>query len=87
MQKTTRGAWRRAYAARGESATLTEQWRIFSTCCRAPARILEAYGVASLDGFGDFSRVECGALRRAHRLCDADSPGACPRSIRRAAPP
>ncbi|MEO1137018.1 MAG: DNA mismatch repair protein MutS, partial [Pseudomonadota bacterium] len=55
-------AWRAPIQVHAEAVTLTAQAAHLFDSAAGQRRILDAYGVASLDGFGEFSRAECGAL-------------------------
>ena len=54
--------WRDAVMARSGAIALTPQAAHLFDSAAGQRRIMETYAVASLDGFGDFSRAECGAL-------------------------
>ncbi len=54
--------WRRAIAMRAGDTTLTPQAVQYFDSAAGQRRAMEAFDVASLDGFGEFSRAECGAL-------------------------
>lgn len=54
--------WREAVAARAGAAALTPQAPHLFDSAAGQRRIMETYAVASLDGFGEFTRAECGAL-------------------------
>ncbi len=54
--------WRDVVTACASAMTLTPQAAHLFDSAAGQRRILEAYEVASLDGFGDFTRAECGAL-------------------------
>lgn len=56
--------WRRVALGRAAGSGLALTWQaahLFDSAA-GQRRILETYGVKSLDGFGEFSRAECGAL-------------------------
>ncbi len=54
--------WRAAVTARSQAITLTPQAAHLFDSAAGQRRIMETYNVASLDGFGAFSRAECGSL-------------------------
>ncbi|WP_375207409.1 DNA mismatch repair protein MutS [Hyphococcus sp.] len=54
--------WRALLSARSREMTLTFQAAHLFDSAGGQRRILETYNVGSLDGFGEFSRAECGAL-------------------------
>ena len=54
--------WRKAVHDRAGAMTLTQQAAHLFDSAAGQRRIMETYAVASLDGFGEFSRAECGAL-------------------------
>lgn len=55
-------AWRGKVYSRGANIRITPQARQYFDSAAGQRRIMEAFEVASLDGFGDFSRAECSAL-------------------------
>jgi DNA mismatch repair protein MutS len=54
--------WRKAVGDRAGAMALTSQAAHLFDSAAGQRRIMETYAVASLDGFGEFSRAECGAL-------------------------
>jgi len=54
--------WREPVMARAGAMTLTLQAAHLFDSAAGQRRILDTYQVASLDGYGEFSRAECGAL-------------------------
>ncbi len=54
--------WRTLLSARAGAMTVTFQAAHLFDSAGGQRRILETYNVGSLDGFGEFSRAECGAL-------------------------
>ncbi|WDI32418.1 DNA mismatch repair protein MutS [Hyphococcus flavus] len=54
--------WRAKIFDRSSDITITPQAAQYFDSTAGQRRILETFNVASLDGFGDFSRAECGAL-------------------------
>ena len=54
--------WREILSAREGAMTITRQAAHLFDSTSGQRRIMETYNVGSLDGFGDFSRAECGAL-------------------------
>lgn len=54
--------WRGVLHSRAATMTITPQAAHYFDSAAGQRRILETYAVASLDGFGEFSRAECGAL-------------------------
>jgi DNA mismatch repair protein MutS len=54
--------WRMLLSARSGSITVTFQAAHLFDSTGGQRRIMETYNVGSLDGFGEFSRAECGAL-------------------------
>ncbi len=55
-------SWRAALQPLPIAATLTSQAAQYFDSAAGQRRVMEAFSVASLDGFGGFSRAECGAL-------------------------
>ena len=55
-------AWREILSAREGAMTITRQAAHLFDSASGQRRIMETYNVGSLDGFGEFSRAECGAL-------------------------
>lgn len=55
-------SWAEILSAREGSLTITRQAAHLFDSAGGQRRIMETYNVGSLDGFGEFSRAECGAL-------------------------
>ena len=55
-------AWREKLYASAGDISITPQAPQYFDSTSGQRRVMEAFAVASLDGFGDFSRAECGAL-------------------------
>ena len=54
--------WCALISSLGDNAALTQQPSQYFDSTSGQRRIMEAFGVSSLDGFGDFSRTECASL-------------------------
>ncbi len=55
-------SWREILSAHEGAMTITRQAAHLFDSASGQRRIMETYNVGSLDGFGEFSRAECGAL-------------------------
>ncbi len=54
--------WKETLAMQLNGVSVTPQAPQYFDSAAGQRRVLEVYAVASLDGFGDFTRAECGAL-------------------------